>query len=93
MASKQIFTSLKAQTARVGFRSTTQLLIGRSTALTSSQPLAQIASPTLTFVRYATKRAAGSRTSNKDSRGRRLGAKVSDGMHTCFFFSILHLLT
>lgn len=33
----------------------------------------------LTFVRYATKKAAGSKTSNKDSAGRRLGLKVSDG--------------
>lgn len=34
---------------------------------------------TLTFVRTATKRAAGSRTSMKDSAGRRLGAKKGDG--------------
>lgn len=93
MASKHLFFGLKAQTARVGLKSTTQLLIGRSAALTSSQPLAQTASPTLTFVRYATKRAAGSRTSNKDSRGRRLGSKVSDGMYHHYIFPIIHLLT
>lgn len=33
----------------------------------------------LNFVRYATKRAAGSKTSNKDSAGRRLGSKKADG--------------
>lgn len=33
----------------------------------------------LTFVRTATKRAAGSKTSMKDSAGRRLGAKAGDG--------------
>lgn len=33
----------------------------------------------LTSIRNATKKAAGSKTSNKDSRGRRLGSKKSDG--------------
>lgn len=37
------------------------------------------ASPILTAIRNATKKAAGSKTSNKDSRGRRLGLKMSDG--------------
>jgi large subunit ribosomal protein L27 len=39
----------------------------------------QTPSAVLTFIRTATKRAAGSKTSMKDSAGRRLGAKKGDG--------------
>ncbi|KAA8917005.1 hypothetical protein TRICI_000845 [Trichomonascus ciferrii] len=39
----------------------------------------QASSAVLTFIRTATKRAAGSKTSMKDSAGRRLGAKKGDG--------------
>uniref|UniRef100_A0A060T5B3 Large ribosomal subunit protein bL27m n=1 Tax=Blastobotrys adeninivorans TaxID=409370 RepID=A0A060T5B3_BLAAD len=44
---------------------------------TSSERVPTLVS--LTFVRTATKRAAGSRTNMKDSAGRRLGAKRGDG--------------
>lgn len=39
----------------------------------------QTSTAVLTFIRTATKRAAGSKTSMKDSAGRRLGAKKGDG--------------
>ena len=58
------------------------LQLGNSTLL--HRPVAPnttvaISVPVLTNIRNATKRAAGSKTSNKDSRGRRLGSKKSDG--------------
>ncbi|VVT55491.1 mitochondrial 54S ribosomal protein bL27m [Magnusiomyces paraingens] len=59
---------------------TVQLLSGASSSsITAAKQSVQLSSPVLTFVRHATKRAAGSKTSNKDSRGRRLGSKKSDG--------------
>ncbi|KAK9472825.1 mitochondrial 54S ribosomal protein bL27m [Dipodascopsis tothii] len=39
----------------------------------------QLAQPTLQIIRTATKKAQSSKTHNKDSRGRRLGMKKSDG--------------
>lgn len=57
--------------------------LGNSTLLhrpiAPSATAAATISPVLTSIRNATKRAAGSKTSNKDSRGRRLGSKKSDG--------------
>lgn len=76
--SRTLFSSLKTQFTRVGVQSNTSQLLSGSIAASSKQPIQT--SPILTFVRYATKRAAGSKTSNKDSRGRRLGSKKSDGM-------------
>lgn len=38
-----------------------------------------VQSPLKVIVRYATKKASGSRTSNKDSAGRRLGSKLGEG--------------
>lgn len=63
------------------FRPTLQLgnssLLRRPTA--PSTDAGTPSAPILTTIRNATKRAAGSKTSNKDSRGRRLGSKMSDG--------------
>ncbi|CAN6618787.1 large ribosomal subunit protein bL27m [Trichomonascus vanleenenianus] len=57
-------------------------LFRQSDGLSAARAILQkpvVSSPVLTFVRTATKRAAGSKTSMKDSAGRRLGAKKGDG--------------
>lgn len=57
------------------------LQLGNASALHRPVVVQQANSPAVSLinVRNATKKAAGSKTSNKDSRGRRLGSKKTDG--------------